>query len=89
MKDMGIVRLLGITLFMVLVISLLTVYTEVGLSESLEIAALATLVGVTMVYAGYTRKMSKEMKKQADIMLDGHITRWAKRKKRWKFLKRY
>lgn len=71
MKYMGIVRLLGITLIIALAISLLTVYTEVGLSESLEIAALATLVGVTMVYARYTRKMSKEMKKQADIMLAG------------------
>ena len=78
-KSKEIIRELGIVLIALIYIAafaigviFLMAFPDVGFPEAMEIAVLATLVGVTYKYVQHTKKMSEEMKKQANIMLDGN-----------------
>jgi len=67
---------LGLLLFasvLTLTIILLRVSKAIDTAETLDIAVLTTLVIVTMLYAKSTRKMATEMKKQAEIALNGQF----------------
>lgn len=74
MKGNEILHSLGIALKIAtpaaLLITLIIVLPE-NLAAAVEVAVLTALVGVTYMYVRHTENMSQEMKKQADIMLDG------------------